>query len=96
MRILLIEDEPEMASVLKTALERRDVVVDHVSTLADAEAMAKFGPFDACVDTSGNASDFFHFGDEQCGRVPSCVRPHHAAFNAAGPYGSFGDRIQIG
>lgn len=44
MRILLIEDEPEMASVLKTALERRDVVVDHVSTLADAEAMAKFGP----------------------------------------------------
>jgi two-component system, OmpR family, response regulator len=49
MRILLIEDEPEMASVLKTALERRDVVVDHVSTLADAEAMAKFGPFDAVV-----------------------------------------------
>jgi two-component system, OmpR family, response regulator len=49
MRILLIEDEPEMASVLKTALERRDVVVDHVSTLADAEAVAKFGPFDAVV-----------------------------------------------
>lgn len=49
MRILLIEDEPEMASVLKTALERHDVVVDHVSTLADAEAMAKFEPFDAIV-----------------------------------------------
>ena len=39
MRILLLEDEPEMASVLKAALERRDVVVDHVSTLADAEAL---------------------------------------------------------
>jgi len=49
MRILLIEDEPEMASVLKTALERQDLVVDHVSTLADAEAMAKLGTFDAVV-----------------------------------------------
>lgn len=49
MRILLIEDEPEMASVLKTALERRDIVVDHVSTLADAEAMARLGSFDAVV-----------------------------------------------
>ena len=49
MRILLIEDEPEMASVLKTALERQDFVVDHVSTLADAEAMARLGTFDAVV-----------------------------------------------
>jgi DNA-binding response OmpR family regulator len=49
MRILLIEDEPEMASVLKTALERQDLVVDHVSTLADAEAMARLGTFDAVV-----------------------------------------------
>ena len=49
MRILLIEDEPEMASVLKTALERQDFVVDHVSTLADADAMAKLGTFDAVV-----------------------------------------------
>ncbi len=36
MRILLLEDEPEMASVLKTALERRHVIVDHVATIADA------------------------------------------------------------
>lgn len=49
MRILLIEDEPEMASVLKTALERQDVVVDHASNLADAEAMARYGAYDAIV-----------------------------------------------
>ncbi|WP_217575312.1 response regulator transcription factor [Mesorhizobium sp. GbtcB19] len=49
MRILLIEDEPEMASVLKTALERQDFVVDRTSTLADAEIMAKIGTHDAIV-----------------------------------------------
>ncbi|MDZ5451807.1 response regulator transcription factor [Labrys sp. ZIDIC5] len=49
MRILLIEDEPEMASVLKTALERQDVVVDHASNLADGEAMARIGSYDAIV-----------------------------------------------
>lgn len=49
MRILLIEDEPEMASVLKTALERQEVVVDHASNLADGEAMARYGSYDAIV-----------------------------------------------
>lgn len=49
MRILLIEDEPEMASVLKTALERQDFVVDRTATLADAEIMAKVGTHDAIV-----------------------------------------------
>lgn len=37
----------------------------------------------------------FYFGYKQCGRVPSCVQPQSAASNTAGPYGSFGDRIQI-
>lgn len=49
MRILLIEDEPEMASVLKTALQRQDIIVDQVSTLADAEMMARIGSYDAVV-----------------------------------------------
>ncbi|NTF46309.1 response regulator transcription factor [Rhizobium rhizogenes] len=49
MRILLVEDEPEMASVLKTALKRQDLVVDHASNLADAEAMVRFGAYDAIV-----------------------------------------------
>ncbi|WP_027145671.1 response regulator transcription factor [Mesorhizobium sp. WSM3626] len=49
MRVLLIEDEPEMASVLKAALERLDIIVDHAATLADAEAVARQGHHDAVV-----------------------------------------------
>jgi DNA-binding response OmpR family regulator len=37
LRILLVEDEPEMASALGTALIRHDIVLDHVPTLAEAE-----------------------------------------------------------
>ncbi len=49
MRILLLEDEPEMAAALKAALARRQVIVDHVSTLADAEAVAELWPYDVVV-----------------------------------------------
>lgn len=38
MRILLVEDEPEMAAALCAALNRYDIVVDHLSTLREAEA----------------------------------------------------------
>jgi DNA-binding response OmpR family regulator len=37
MRILLVEDEVEMAAALASALKRYDTVVDHVPTLAEAE-----------------------------------------------------------
>ena len=37
MRVLLVEDEPEMAAALGAALKKYDMVVDHFSTLADAE-----------------------------------------------------------
>ncbi len=37
MRILLVEDEPEMASALCSALVGQDMVVDHVSNIADAK-----------------------------------------------------------
>jgi DNA-binding response OmpR family regulator len=37
MRILLVEDEAEMADALVSALKRYDMVVDHAPTLADAE-----------------------------------------------------------
>jgi DNA-binding response OmpR family regulator len=36
MRILLVEDEPEMAAALTAALRRHDLVIDHAPTLADA------------------------------------------------------------
>jgi DNA-binding response OmpR family regulator len=37
MRILLVEDEAEMAAALASALKRYDMLVDHVPTLAEAE-----------------------------------------------------------
>ena len=37
MRILLVEDETEMAAALSQALKAYDMVVDHVPTLAEAE-----------------------------------------------------------
>jgi DNA-binding response OmpR family regulator len=37
MRILLVEDEAEMATALASALKRYDMVVDHAPTLAEAE-----------------------------------------------------------
>lgn len=37
MRILLVEDEAEMAGALTSALKRYDLIVDHVPTLAEAE-----------------------------------------------------------
>lgn len=41
MRLLLVEDEPEMADALATALHRFDMIVDHAPTLAYArEAVA--------------------------------------------------------
>src|SRR5690606_9459218 len=41
MRILLVEDELELARALMTALGRHDFVVDHVATLALAEEAAR-------------------------------------------------------
>jgi DNA-binding response OmpR family regulator len=38
VRILLVEDEPEMATALCAALSRYDMVIDHVLTLAEAKA----------------------------------------------------------
>jgi DNA-binding response OmpR family regulator len=38
MRVLLVEDEPEMVSALRAALQRHDTVVDHAATLEEAEA----------------------------------------------------------
>ena len=40
MRVLLVEDEPQMAALLGSALGKQDMVVDHVPSLALAEAAA--------------------------------------------------------
>jgi two-component system OmpR family response regulator len=49
LRILLLEDEPEMASALCSALRARDAVVDHMTTLADAEEAARTIPYDVIL-----------------------------------------------
>ena len=49
LRILLLEDEPEMARALLEALRRHEVLVDHVGTIADADVLARDGNYDALV-----------------------------------------------
>lgn len=49
MRILLVEDEPELASALRTALKRHDMVVDHAASLLEACDFAAEDAYDAIL-----------------------------------------------
>lgn len=49
MRLLLVEDEMEMAQALRAALLRHDCVVDHVATLAEAEEAVRSACHDAIL-----------------------------------------------
>ncbi|RQO61589.1 DNA-binding response regulator [Variovorax sp. KBW07] len=49
MRILLVEDEPEMASVLCIALHKRGLLVDHADTLAAGARHVDATPYNALV-----------------------------------------------
>ncbi len=50
MRILLVEDEPRLASALRAALTvKHDMVMDHVATLADAELVVRDVGYDAIL-----------------------------------------------
>jgi DNA-binding response OmpR family regulator len=49
LRVLLVEDEPEMASALAAALKNYDMVVDHISTLADAEEAVSVNTYAAIL-----------------------------------------------
>lgn len=49
MRILLVEDEPEMASVLRIALHKRGILLDHADTLADGARHVDATPYNALV-----------------------------------------------
>lgn len=49
MRVLLVEDEPEMAAALRAALKKYDVVVDHVATLADAAEVVRHNAYAAVL-----------------------------------------------
>lgn len=49
MRVLLVEDEPEMASALRAALGRHGMVVDHAASLAEARAFLDTDVHDVVV-----------------------------------------------
>ena len=49
MRVLLVEDEPEMVSALRVALKRHDMVMDHAPNLSEAEVIVADGGYDAVV-----------------------------------------------
>ena len=49
MRVLLVEDEPEMASALAAALKKYDMVVDLIATLADAEEAVSTNTYGAIL-----------------------------------------------
>jgi len=49
MRILLVEDELDMAAALTAALGRQDIVVDHAHNLEIAEEDARIGVHDAVL-----------------------------------------------
>lgn len=49
MRILLVEDELDMASALGDALSRYNIVIDHVTTVADAREAATMHAYDAIL-----------------------------------------------
>nr|WP_295105707.1 response regulator transcription factor [uncultured Caulobacter sp.] len=49
MRVLLVEDEPEMVSALRDALRRHQILLDHTANLYEAEAMASSSSFDIII-----------------------------------------------
>ncbi len=49
MRVLLVEDQPDMVAALRAALARHDMLVDHAADLSEAEAIAAAGSYDAIV-----------------------------------------------
>jgi DNA-binding response OmpR family regulator len=49
MRLLLIEDEKEMADSLSTTLGRQGIVVDHMMRLGDAMELARQHVYDAIL-----------------------------------------------
>jgi len=49
MRVLLVEDEPEMVSALRAALIRHDMIMDHAPNLFEAEEIAAACNYDVLV-----------------------------------------------
>ena len=49
MRLLVIEDEPNLAALVRAALDRAGFAVDHAAGLAEADACLRMAAYDALV-----------------------------------------------
>ena len=49
MRLLVVEDEPRIAEILKSGLQRAGFAVDMVGRCADAQAALALAPYDAAI-----------------------------------------------
>lgn len=49
MRVLLVEDEPDLSDVLRAALVRRDCIVDHVALLSEAIEAVLLAAYDVIL-----------------------------------------------
>lgn len=49
MRLLIVEDELEMAGALEAAFRRVDILTDHVATLAEARSVLEYQNYDTII-----------------------------------------------
>jgi DNA-binding response OmpR family regulator len=77
VRILLVEDETEMADALSTALRQYDMIVDRASTLAAAEEAVAIGVHDAILLDrhlpDGDGLSFVPTSRKRVGPVPIII-----------------------
>ena len=78
MKLLIAEDEPDLAEALQSFFEKNQFTVDTVSNDADAYAYAQSGGYDALILDVDDAQTQW-----PCRRAaaagPGLCRPHHAA-----------------
>jgi DNA-binding response OmpR family regulator len=77
VRLLLVEDEVEMANALRTALSRYDIILDHVATLESAENAVDDNVHDAILLdrqlTSGDGLDLLPYLRKKGSSIPVIV-----------------------
>ena len=83
MRLLLVEDEPEMASMITAALKRHDMIVDLAPNLAIAREAIKSASYDMVVLDrhlpDGEGLTFISYLRAETGGVPVLVLSAHGS-----------------
>lgn len=88
MRLLLVEDEIQMAEALRVALSRYDMVVDHVTNLESAENAVDDHVHDAIVLDRQLANDdglnLLHYLRKKSFNIPVIVVTARSAMEEPG------------